>query len=324
MRAMTVTTPGGPDAMVLSEVPVPEPGPGQLRVAVTAAGVNFIDVYHRSGRYPIPTPFSPGLEGTGRIAALGEGVEGFAVGDRVAWMQGPGSYAEQVVVDATVAVPVPDEVDDLTAAALLLQGVTAHYLSHSTHPVRPGDDVLIHAAAGGVGLLLTQLVRARGGRVFATASTEAKAELARAAGAEMVFGYDDFAAGVAECTEGVGVRVVYDGVGASTFDGSIASLQPRGLMVLFGQSSGAVPPVDPQLLSRSGSLFLTRPTTAHYLADRAELLWRAGELFDAVRDGRLDVRIGGRYRLADAPAAHRDLEARRTTGKLLLLTDGRD
>ncbi|MFC6094106.1 quinone oxidoreductase family protein [Saccharothrix lopnurensis] len=319
-KAVVVRATGGPEALEFAEVEARSPGAGELLVDVAAAGVNFIDCYHREGRYPLPLPFVVGLEGAGRVSAVGPDVAGFAVGDRVAWSQAPGSYAEQVVVPAAGAVAVPEGVDDDTAGALLLQGLTAHYLVASTYPVREGDVVLVHAAAGGVGLLLVQLAKARGARVIGTVSTEAKEALAREAGADEVIRYDrvDFAPEVRRLTDGAGVAAAYDGVGRTTFDGSLASLRPRGVLALFGASSGAVPPVDPQRLNQAGSVFLTRPSLGAHLATREELEWRAGELFAAVADGSLRVRVGGRYPLAEARRAHEDLEGRRTTGKLLL------
>ncbi|RKT56346.1 quinone oxidoreductase family protein [Saccharothrix australiensis] len=320
-KAVVVRATGGPEVLEFDDVEPKSPGAGELLVDVAAAGVNYIDTYHREGRYPLPLPFGIGLEGTGRVAALGPDVSGFAVGDRVAWAAALGSYAEQALVKASDAVAVPDGVADDTAGALLLQGLTAHYLVASTYPVRQGDAVLVHAAAGGVGLLVTQLAKARGARVIGTVSTEAKEALAREAGADEVIRYDrdEFAPRVRELTGGEGVAAVYDGVGAATFDGSLASLRRRGYLVLFGASSGPVPPVDPQRLNQAGSVFLTRPSLGAYTATREELTWRAGELFAAVEDGSLDVRVGGRYPLADARRAHEDLEGRRTTGKLLLI-----
>lgn len=320
-KAVVVRATGGPDALEFTDVEAKSPGAGELLVDVAAAGVNFIDCYHREGRYPLPLPFGLGLEGSGRVSAVGADVTGFAAGDRVAWSQSLGSYAEQAVVRAGDAVPVPDGVDDETAAALLLQGLTAHYLVASTYPVQQGDAVLVHAAAGGVGLLLVQLAKARGARVIGTVSTEAKEALAREAGADEVIRYDltDFAPEVRRLTDGVGVAAVYDGVGATTFDGSLASLKPRGVLALFGASSGAVPPVDPQRLNQAGSVYLTRPSLGAHVATRDELEWRAGELFAAIAAGSLTVRIGGRYPLAEARRAHEDLEGRRTTGKLLLV-----
>ncbi|MBW4720925.1 quinone oxidoreductase family protein [Saccharothrix obliqua] len=320
-KAVVVHATGGPEVLRFDDVEPRTPGAGELVVDVAAAGVNYIDTYHREGRYPLPLPFGIGLEGTGRVAAVGPDVSGFAVGDRVAWAAAQGSYAEQVVVRAEVAVRVPDGVDDDTAGALMLQGLTAHYLVSSTYPVREGDTVLVHAAAGGVGLLLVQLAKARGARVIGTVSTDAKEALAREAGADEVIRYDrvDFAPVVRELTGGEGVAAAYDGVGAATFDGSLDSLRPRGFLVLFGASSGAVAPVDPLRLNKAGSVYLTRPSLVAYTATRAELEQRARELFAAVESGALAVRVGGRYPLAEARRAHEDLEGRRTTGKLLLI-----
>ena len=320
MRAVVVPRHGGPEVLTVEDRPSPSPGPRELLVDSTAAGVNFIDTYQRSGVYPTETPFVPGLEGAGTVAAVGADVSGVAVGDRVAWMAAPGSYAEQVLVPAGAAVPVPDGVPDDVAAGALLQGITAHYLAHSTYPVREGDTVLLHAGAGGVGLLLTQLAKQRGGRVITTVSTDEKEALSRRAGADEVLRYEGFADRARELTGGRGVDVVYDGVGKATFDDSLASLRPRGMMVLFGGASGQVPPIDPQRLNAGGSLYLTRPTTAHYIATRDELTWRAGDILGAIASGTLDLRIGGRYALGDAGKAHADLESRRTTGKLLILT----
>jgi NADPH2:quinone reductase len=293
-----------------------------LLVELTVAGVNYIDTYHRAGIYPRPTPIALGVEGGGRVRELGPGVTGFSPGDRVAWADAPGSYAERVVVSAAHAVRVPDALDDERAVGALLQGMTAHFLVSSAYRVSEGDAVLVHAAAGGVGLLLTQLASALGARVIGTVSTEEKAKLARAAGAAEIIRYtevDDLAAEVRALTGGEGVPVVYDGVGASTFDASLASLRRRGTLVLFGAASGPVPPFDPQRLNSGGSLYLTRPTLAHYVATREELDWHAGAVFGAVAEGTLDVRIGHRYPLAEAVRAHEDLQGRRTTGKLLLL-----
>lgn len=321
MRAVVVTTPGGPDVMEVVDRPTPEPGTGEVLVDVAAGGVNFIDTYHRSGAYPLPAPFVVGSEGAGRVVATGTGVRDVRVGDRVAWAMVPGTgYAEQAVVPADRLVPVPDDVDDETAAAVLLQGMTAQFLTRSTFPVSAGDDVLVHAAAGGVGLLLTQMASAAGARVIGTTSTPGKAALAREAGAAEIVPADaDLAAEVRRITGGRGVDVVYDGVGRATFDAGLDCLRPRGMMVLFGAASGPVPPLDPQVLNAKGSLFLTRPSLVHYTAERAELLERAGDVLELVRTGRLAVRIGGRYRLAEARRAHEDLEGRRTTGKLLVL-----
>ena len=322
MRAIQVTEYGGPDVLRLRELPDPEPGDGELLVRAAACGVNYIDTYHRSGAYPVELPFTPGMEGAGVVRAVGGGVDGMGVGDRVAWASTTGSYAEQVLVPADRAVPVPDGVDDDVAAAALLQGMTAHYLTVSTYPVQSGDAVLVHAAAGGVGLLLTQLATTRGARVIGTVSTAEKERLARDAGAAEVIRYtevDDLAAEVRARTGGAGVAAVYDGVGATTFDASLASLRPRGMLVLFGAASGPVHPVDPQRLNAAGSVFLTRPQLAHYTATREELTWRAREVYDAMREGSLRISVGGRYPLGDAERAHEDLQGRCTSGKLLLL-----
>ena len=321
MRAIQVHSYGGPEALAVSDVDSPRPGPGQVLVDVAACGVNYIDTYHRSGVYPIPLPLIPGQEGAGTVAEVGEGVSEPRVGDRVAWAAAAGSYAEQVVVDAARTIPVPDGLSDEVAAALPLQGLTAHYLCTSTFTVRTGDDALVHAAAGGVGLLLTQMVKLRGGCVIATVSTDEKAELARGAGADDVIRYDqvEFGPEARRLTGGAGVAVVYDGVGQTTFDGSLSCLRPRGMMVLYGGSSGPVPPFDPQRLNALGSLFLTRPKLGDYTATRDELLARSQEILGWVAAGQLDVRIGGRYPLTDARQAHEDLQGRRTTGKLLLL-----
>jgi NADPH:quinone reductase len=321
MRAALIRAHGGPEAIEVAELPDPTPGPGQLLVDVAAAGVNFVDVYHRTGAYPGDLPLQLGTEAAGRVAEVGEGVVGVEPGDRVAWAMRPGAYATRAVVAADVAVPVPAGVSDEDAAAVLLQGMTAQYLTHSTYPVQPGDTVLVHAAAGGTGALIVQMVVRRGGNVIATTSTEEKAALAREAGAAEVIRYDqaDVAAEVRRITNGTGVAAVYDGVGASTFDASLASLRPRGYLVLFGAASGPVPPVDPRRLQAGGSLFLTRPTLAHYMASREELLERAAAVFDLVASGELTVRIGGRYPLDDVGTSHADLESRRTTGKLLIV-----
>ena len=322
MQAVVVREPGGPEALVVEQWQDRPPGPGEVRVDVTAAGLNYIDVYHRTGKYPLPTPFVAGSEGAGVVADVGPDVAEVTAGDRVAWAMVPGAgYAERVVVPAERLVPVPDSIELETAAAIMLQGMTAHYLVTSTHPVTEGDTLLVHAAAGGVGLLLTQAASARGARVIATTSTEDKARLARQAGASDVIRYDreDVAERVRAMTGGRGVDVVYDGVGAATWEGSLDSLRPRGLMVLYGAASGAPAPVDPNVLNQKGSLFLTRPSLAHHVATREELLWRAGEVFEWVRTGALDVRVGARYPLTQAQQAHEDLEARRTTGKSLLL-----
>jgi len=321
MRVVVAERLGGPEVLSVTERPAPVPGPGQVLVGVAAAGVNFMDIYQREGigNYRREPPFALGAEGAGAVTAVGEGVTGLSVGDQVAWASAPGSYAEQVVLAASRAVPVPAGVSLHLAAAVILQGLTAHYLVSSTYPVRDGDVTVVHAAAGGVGLLLTQMVKRRGGIVVATTSGGPKEALARAAGADYVAGYDDFRAAVDQATGGVGAHVVYDGVGKDTFDDSLAALRPRGMMVLYGAASGQVPPFDLQRLNWGGSLFATRPTLAHYVASVEELRWRAGEVFDLVASGELDVRIGGTYPLADAARAQEDLAARRTTGKLLLI-----
>jgi NADPH2:quinone reductase len=320
MRAIRVSQTGGPDVLQIADVPDPVPGLGQLQVTVTAAGVNFMDIYQREGRPPYQpqVPYTPGAEGAGTITAVGPGVTGFATGDMVVWTGVPESYAEQVLVPAQAAVPVPDGISAETAAAVFLQGLTAHYLCTDTFPVRAGDTLVVHAAAGGVGLLLTQMVRMRGGTIVATTSTAAKADLARQAGADHVTGYGEFTAVTREVTGGAGASAVFDSVGQATFDDSLSVLRPRGTMVLYGASSGPVPPFELQRLAAGGSLFITRPTLVHYIAARDELLARAADLFGWITGGQLDVRIGGRYPLADAAQAHQDLAGRGTTGKLLL------
>ncbi len=319
MRAILITEAGGPQVLTPTELPDPAPGPGEVLVEVAAAGVNYIDTYQREGIYPVALPFVPGLEAVGRVVALGADVEGFAVGDRVAWCEVLGSYAERVAVPADKAVPVPDAVSDELAVGALLQGMTAHFLVTDCVALRPGDDVLVHAAAGGVGLLLTQLAAACGARVIATTSTDDKAELARAAGAAEVLRYAEVPDRVRELTGGAGVAVAYDSVGATTFDASLAALRRRGTLVLFGAASGPVPPVDPQRLNRAGSAYLTRPKLFDYVATPEELADRAAAVYAAVADGSLDVRIGHRYPLDAAREAHEDLQARRTTGKVLLV-----
>lgn len=321
MQAIEISHHGGPDVLQLVDRDDLQAGPGQLVVEVAAAGVNYIDTYQRRGIYPVQLPFYPGSEGAGRVIAVGEGVPDFAAGDRVAWAAGSGGYAEQALVSADDAVRIPEGVDERTAAAVMLQGLTAHYLATSTFPIATGDTALVHAGAGGVGLLLTQIIKLRGGTVFTTVSTEEKAELSRGAGADAVIRYteENFTDEVKRLTDGRGVDVVYDGVGETTFDGSLESLRPRGMLVLFGASSGAVPPVDPQRLNRGGSLFLTRPTLGHYTLTRAELEQRADELLGWVAGGRLDVRIGATYPLAKSAKAHSDLQGRLTTGKLLII-----
>ncbi|MGR6915708.1 quinone oxidoreductase family protein [[Actinomadura] parvosata] len=314
MHAIIVSAPGGPEALEYVERPDPVPGDGEIVVDVAASGVNFIDIYHRSGAYPLPLPTPIGSEGAGTVSAVGAGVEGVAVGDTVAWANVLGSYAEKAVVPAHRAVPVPDGVPAEVAAAAMLQGMTAHYLTHSTHEVKEGDQVLVHAGAGGMGQLLIQLAKHKGAKVYTTVSTSEKEKLAREAGADEVLRYDDFA----EALRGT-IDVVYDGVGKATFDGGLEVLRPRGLMALYGAASGPVPPFDPQTLNKQGSLFLTRPTLVHYIAEREELLWRASDLFGWITEGQLTINISHRYPLAEARQAHEDLAGRRTTGKLLLV-----
>jgi NADPH2:quinone reductase len=326
MRAVLATTPGGPEVLAVQELPPPLAAAGRVVVAVEAAGVNFVDTYRREGRYPMPFPHVVGSEGAGRVVEVGAGVTGVRAGDRVGWVSGSdGAYAELAVVDADALVPLPDAVPPDVAAAALLQGMTAQYLVASTFPVAAGQQVLVHAGAGGTGLLLTQLAAARGARVLTTVSTAAKEQLSRDAGAADVIRYDALAdlttelpALVRGLTDG-GVHTVFDGVGRTTFDASLASLRPRGGLALFGASSGPVPPVDPLRLMAAGSVFLTRPFLAHHIADREELLGRAGEVLSRVADGGLHVRVGERFALAEAADAHRALEGRRTTGKVLLL-----
>ena len=318
-HAIVARQAGGPEVLTYEGIERPVPGPGQLLVKVGAAGVNFIDTYKRSGTYKVPFPFTPGSEAAGTVEEVGDGVTGFVPGDRVATAEGINCYADYALVDEAAALPVPHGLDDLTAAALPLQGITAHYLMNSTFKVEPGHTVLLHAGAGGVGLLLIQLLKARGAEVITTVSTDEKEQLAREAGADHVLRYEGFAARVRDITSGTGADVVYDGVGKDTFDGSLAALRVRGMLVLFGAASGPVPPVDPQRLNAGGSLFLTRPTIGHYLRDAAERRWRSGEVFAAAADGSLKVRIGARYPLVQAAQAHRDLEGRRTTGKVILV-----
>ncbi|MDQ0924103.1 NADPH2:quinone reductase [Pseudarthrobacter sp. W1I19] len=310
---------GGPEVLSYTPVERPVPGPGQLLVKVAAAGVNFIDTYKRSGVYKVQYPFTPGAEAAGTVEEVGEGVTAFVSGDRVATAEGQDCYAGYALVEADKALPVPDGLDDFTAAALPLQGLTAHYLINSTFKVEAGHNVLLHAGAGGVGLLLIQLLKAKGARVITTVSTDEKEALALDAGADHVLRYDGFADRVKDLTDGRGVDVAYDGVGKDTFDGSLASLRVRGMLALFGAASGPVPPVDPQRLNAGGSLFLTRPTMAHYLQDAAERRWRSDEIFAAAANGSLKVRVGARYPLSQAGQAHRDLEGRKTTGKVLLV-----
>ncbi|MFC9549638.1 quinone oxidoreductase family protein [Rhodococcus sp. NPDC056960] len=320
MRAIQVSRLGGPDVLEPVEIPEPEIGATDLLVRTDAIGINFIDTYFRTGLYPRPLPYVPGDEGSGVVEAVGSEVTGVAAGDRVAWCSAPGSYAEKVAVPASAAIAVPDSVPAPQAASALLQGMTAHYLARSTYPIQPGDTVLVHAGAGGVGLLLTQMATALGAQVISTVSSDAKEQLSRDAGAGEVLRYDDdIAARVRELTDGEGVAAAYDGVGASTFEASLASVRIRGTVALFGAASGPVPPFDPQRLNPAGSLFLTRPTLAHHIRNREELTWRAGDVFSALADGSLTVRVGAEYPLGRAADAHRDLEARATTGSIVLV-----
>ena len=321
MKAIQVQALGGPEVMQLVDLPMPTPGPGEVLVKLTAAGVNFTDIYKRSGQYAGQVPYTPGEEGSGIVTALGPNVHDVQVGDHVAFAHISGSYAEYIVAPVSRLVPVPADLDLAQAAAVMLQGMTAHYLSHSTFPLKAGDVALVHAAAGGVGLLLVQMAKQRGARVIATVSTEEKAQMARGVGADEIILYtqEDFAAATKKLTAQRGVDVVYDSVGKTTFDQSLLCLRPRGMLVIFGQSSGAVPPFDVQQLNAKGSLFLTRPTLANYIADRKELLGRANDLFTWMSQGQLKVHVGTTFPLAAAVEAHRALAGRVTTGKVLLV-----
>lgn len=321
MQAIRVHEHGGPEVLRLDDVPLPEPAAGQVRVRLEAVGVNFIDVYHRTGAYPSDLPVIIGREGSGVVDALGSDVDGVSEGDRVAFAMVPGTYAEYALVDAAMAAPLPPEVSSEAGAAVMLQGTTAHYLTHSTYPLQEGETCLVHAAAGGVGHLLVQMAKMRGARVIGTASTPEKIDFALEMGADEMIRYTeaDFREEVVRLTDGRGVDVVYDSVGRDTFDASLDCLQPRGLLVLHGAASGPVPPMDPQVLNRKGSLYLTRPNLASYVATSDELEWRAGSLFDLVAAGHLDVRIHERYPLQEAERAHRDLGSGGTVGKLLLV-----
>lgn len=321
MHAIQVNETGGPDALQWIEVDDPIAGEGELVVELVAAGLNYIDTYHRDGLYPMPLPFIPGIEGAGRVIEVGNGVDGFVTGDVVAWTSAPGSYAEKVRVPAATALRVPAGVEPDLAAAVMLQGLTAHYLASSTFPLNAGHRCLIHAGAGGVGLLLIQMAKIRDAEVFTTVGSSDKAELARAAGADHVILYrdQDFGDAVEAIAGPKSLDVIYDGVGADTFARGLELLVPRGMMVTFGNASGPVDPVPPLQLSLGGSLYLTRPTLGDYIATRDELEWRTSELFGWIADGRLDVRIGARVPLADARRAHEMLEGRATTGKVLLI-----
>ena len=321
MKAIQVTQTGGPEVLTLADLPTPTPKANEALIEIKAIGINFIDVYLREGRYPSPLPFIAGQEAAGVVAEVGAEVANLKPGDRVAYCGVPGSYAEYACVPAERLVKVPAELDFDTAAAAMLQGMTAHYLCRSTYPIKEGETALIHAAAGGVGQLLVQMCKRLGARVIATAGNEEKANLARAAGADecIVYTKDDFESETRRLTDGLGVHVVYDGVGKATFDRDLNVLRPRGYLVLFGGASGAVPPFDLIKLSQKGSLFITRPTLGHYTATREELEWRAGDVLQMIDNGDLKVQIHHRYPLAEAQQAHRDLEGRKTTGKLLLI-----
>jgi NADPH:quinone reductase len=321
MEAIQIKETGGPEKMELVDLPTPVAGPGQVLVKISASGVNFIDVYFRIGLYKADLPAQLGSEGAGTVESVGPGVTELVPGDRVAYAMARGSYAEYAAVPAAQVVKIPPAVDFQTAAAAMLQGMTAHYLTHSTFALKAGDTCLIHAAAGGVGLLLVQMARRAGARVFGTVSTEAKSQLARQAGADEIILYThrDFEAEVKRLTGGRGVDVVYDSVGATTFAKSLNCLRPRGMLALFGQSSGAVPPFDPNILNGKGSLFLTRPSLAHYVLTREELLWRASDVMGWVASGEMKIRVDRAYPLAAAGQAHRDLEGRHTAGKVLLI-----
>lgn len=321
MKAIRIHDHGGPEVLTYEDVAVPEPRAGEARVKIEASGVNFIDIYHRTGLYPTNRPCILGSEGAGVVDAVGEGVTEVKQGDRVAYAMIPGSYAEYAVVPAGKLVPVPDDIDAKSAAGIMLQGMTAHYLTHSTYPLQKDETALVHAAAGGVGLLLVQVAKMLGARVIGTVSTEAKADLVRKTGADEIILYTqaDFLAEAKRITNGQGVHVVYDSVGATTFEKSLDCLRPRGYLVLFGQSSGPVAAFDPAKLAAKGSLFLTRPSLAHYTLTRAELLRRATDLFDWMQGGKLKLRIEKTLPLQDACEAQQLLEKRRTTGKLILV-----
>ncbi len=321
MYAVRVHQYGGPDVLHYEEVPTPDPGAGEVRVKLDASGINFIDIYRRTGQYAGKLPFTLGEEGAGTVDAVGGGVTDVKIGERVAYASHQGAYAEYAVIPAWKLVPVPDGVNTQVAAAAMLQGMTAHYLCYSTYPIRSGDTVLIHAAAGGLGLLMVQIAKALGARVIGTTSTEDKARLAKQAGADDMILYTqvDFESEVKRLTDGKGVNVVYDSVGKTTFDKGLNCLMRRGYMVLCGQSSGAVAPLDPQILNAKGSLYLTRPTLGHYIADRKELLWRANDLLGWIRAGKLNVRIDKTFPLGQAAAAQEYLSSRQSKGKLLLI-----
>jgi NADPH2:quinone reductase len=321
MKAIQVQKPGGPEVLTPVDLPIPQPKPNEAVIKIAAAGVNFIDVYFREGRYPSPLPFVDGQEGAGVVTAIGSEVKTLKVGDRVAYCGALGSYAEYAAVPAERLVLVPDGITDQQAAAAMLQGMTAHYLLYSCYPLKKGETALVHAAAGGMGLLLVQMAKNIGARVIGTVGSDEKAQLAREAGADEVIVYtrQDFEAETKSLTGGKGVPVVYDGVGKTTFDQNLNILQPRGYMVAYGGASGPIPPVDPMKLNQKGSLFLTRPSLGHYLLNRQELEHRANDVLNMVASGKVKLRIAHSYKLEDAPQAHRDLEGRKTTGKLLLI-----
>jgi NADPH2:quinone reductase len=321
MKAVRVHQYGGPEVLSYDEIEVPEPKAGEARIKIEASGLNFIDIYQRSGLYPLKTPFTLGMEGAGIVDAIGEGVTEVKSGERVGYAMVPGSYAQYAIVPAAKLAPLPQNIEAKVAASLMLQGMTAHYLTHSTYALKPGETALVHAAAGGVGLLLVQIAKMLGATVIGTTGTEVKADLARQAGADHVIPYTqmDFSSEVKRITGGNGVHVVYDSVGATTFEKSLDCLRPRGTLVFFGQSSGPVPPFDPGKLAAKGSLFLTRPTLVHYALNRAELLQRASDLFSWTASGKLKLRIEKTFPLAEAAEAHRQLEGRKTTGKVILL-----
>ncbi len=322
MRAVRVHEYGGPENIRIDDVPVPAPGPGEALVKIAAAGVNFIDTYHRAGLYKSDLPVTLGMEGAGKVESVGPDVHDVAPGDRVAFAMARGAEADYVIVPAWLLVKLPDHLDFKRAAAAMLQGMTAHYLTHSTFLLKPEHTCLVHAAAGGTGLLIVQMAKMLGARVIGTTSTEEKAKLARDAGADemILYSVEDFAARAKELTGGAGVHVVYDSVGKSTFLKSLDSLRPRGLLATFGNASGAVPAIEPLLLMQKGSLYLTRPMLGHYTATREELQWRAGDVLRWIDEGRLKIHIGGEYQLEDVAKAQRDLESRKTTGKLVLIT----
>ena len=321
MKLIQIAQNGGPEVLKIAEAPVPTPGPGQALIRIHAIGINYVDTYFRAGLYKAALPFTPGNEAAGVVEAIGADVTELKPGDRVAYAMTLGSYAEYTCVAASHLVPLPDNVDFTTAAAAMLQGMTAHYLTHSTFALKAGDKCLVHAAAGGAGRLIVQMAKMLGATVYGTVGSEEKARIAKSAGADEIIIYtrDDFAAEVKRITNGKGVDVIYDSVAASTFLKGLDIIRPRGMMVLFGQSSGPVAPFDPNILNPKGSLFLTRPTLAHYIAERRELLWRAGDVLGWIAAGKLQLRIEKTYPLAEAPQAHRDLESRKMAGKLLLI-----